>query len=119
MGAPVVHFEIGGRDSAKLGSFYSAMFDWKATQYGPSANMIDTGTPQGIMGHITQLGHEPFNYCLVYVQVDDIPAALAKAEFLGGKTKVSATDVPGMGQFAWFTDPEGNLVGLWKPVKPG
>ena len=26
------------------------------------------------------------------------------------------TDVPGMGRLAWLADPEGNIVGLWKPV---
>lgn len=114
MGAPVVHFEFGARDSAKLGGFYSKMFDWETTNYGPSANMINTGSTQGIMGHITQLGHEPFNYCLVYVQVDDIPAYIKKAESMGGKLKIPATEVPGMGHFAWIADPEGNTVGLWK-----
>ena len=29
MGQPVVHFEIAGKDAAKLQSFYSELFDWK------------------------------------------------------------------------------------------
>ena len=113
MGAPVVHFEFGARDAGKLGTFYRTMFDWNLTEYGP-ARMIDTGTKQGIMGHINQLGHEPHNYCVVYVQVEDLAASIAKAQSLGGTLKVPAMEVPGMGHFAWLADPEGNLFGLWK-----
>jgi predicted enzyme related to lactoylglutathione lyase len=115
MGNPVVHFEIGCRDNAKAQAFYGKLFDWKFEMYGPTA-MI-TGDPEGgITGHISSLGHEPHNYTAVYVQVDDLAAYLAKAEALGGKTMVGPTEVPGMGSFAWLTDPEGTIVGLWKPV---
>jgi predicted enzyme related to lactoylglutathione lyase len=57
----------------------------------------------------------------VYVQVDDVKAYLDKIGKLGGKTIVPPTDVPGMGQFAWFADVEGNVIGLWKaaPRNPG
>ena len=73
-----------------------------------------TGSETGIQGHISALGHEPHHYTTFYVQVDDIPAALAKAESLGGKTVVPAVTIP-QGSFAWFADPDGNTVGLWKP----
>ena len=68
------------------------------------------------MGHITSLGHEPLNYVTVYVAVEDLAASLEKAESLGGKTIIPPTEVPGMGQFAWFSDPDGNTIGLWKSV---
>lgn len=115
MGNPVVHFEFGARNSAKLAEFYSGMFDWDVQAFGPAA-MFDTGTKQGIMGHINQLGHEPHNYCIVYVQVDDIPRYVDKATGKGATLIVPATEVPGMGHFAWLKDPEGNLFGLWKPM---
>ena len=83
---------------------------------GP-ATMINTGSETGIQGHISQLGHEPFHYTIFYVQVDDIEASLKKAEELGGKTVVPKVDIP-MGSFAWFADPDGNTVGLWKPAAP-
>ena len=77
--------------------------------------MIDTRAGSGINGHINALGHEPHNYITIYVQVDDLSAYLKKAEALGGKTIVPPQEVPGMGRFAWFADPEGTAVGLWKP----
>jgi len=52
----------------------------------------------------------------VYVQVDNLQATLDKAAELGGKTLVPPTEIPGMGSFAWLTDIDGNVSGLWKPV---
>ncbi|GJQ28706.1 MAG: hypothetical protein HBSAPP03_05900 [Phycisphaerae bacterium] len=115
MGCPVVHFEIGGRDSAKLSAFYAKLFDWKVDAYGP-AQMINTGNPVGIQGHINALGHEPHTYSLIYVMVNDIPAYIKKAEAAGATMIVPETEVPGTGHFAWLKDPEGNLFGLWKAM---
>ena len=79
------------------------------------ASMILPDDDSGISGHISALGHEPHNYTLIYVQVDDLDAYIAKAEELGGSSIVPPTEVPGMGHFAWITDIEGTFVGLWKP----
>ncbi len=115
MGQPVVHFEIGCRNSPKTQEFYGKLFDWTITQQGPAA-MIDTGAGSGINGHITALGHEPHHYVTFYVQVENLQATLDRAAELGGKTLIPPTEVPGMGSFAWLTDLDGNVVGLWKPV---
>jgi len=113
MGQPVVHFEIGCRDRAKTAAFFSQLFNWKMQEAGP-ATMIDTAGNGGINGHITALGHEPHHYVTVYVQVDDVKAYLDKAQTLGGKTLVQPVQIP-TGTFAWFADPDGNTIGLWKP----
>jgi len=127
MGAPVVHFEIGCKDKAKIGKFYKDLFDWQMADYGGSAMMIDTapngptqpGKPpsMGINGHINSLGHEPHNYPTVYAAVDDPKATLDKAVKLGGKLLIPPTEVPGMGAFAWLKDPEGTVIGIWKPTQ--
>ena len=114
MGNPVVHFEIGGKDAARAAEFYRSLFGWSASAYGP-ALMIDTGSKEGVQGHITALGHEPHRYTMFYVQTDDIGASLKKAESLGGKVVVPETPIPGNGSFAWFSDLDGNTVGLFKP----
>jgi uncharacterized protein len=113
MGQPVVHFEIGCRDKAKTSTFFSQLFDWKMLDAGP-ATMISTASNEGIQGHISSLGHEPHNYVTVYVQVDDVQAYLDKVQKLGGKMLVPPVEIP-TGTFAWFADPEGNTIGLWKP----
>jgi uncharacterized protein len=108
---PVVHFEIGCRDSAKTQEFYRKLFDWKISDLGPAAMIAaESG---GVDGHITALGHEPRHYTIFYVAVDDVAAYLEKAGRLGAKTLVPPVDIP-TGTFAWMQDPEGNTVGLWK-----
>ena len=114
MAHPVVHFEIGCKDSAKTAAFYKSLFGWEIDKQGPAA-MIATGVEHGIQGHISALGHEPHNYVLVYALVDNLEEAVAKAESLGGATLVPPQEVPGMGRFAWIGDVEGTPFGLWEP----
>ncbi|HEV3200561.1 MAG TPA: VOC family protein [Bryobacteraceae bacterium] len=116
MGRPVVHFEIGCRDQARTGDFYSKLFGWQITTAGPASN-IQTGSSEGIPGHITSLGHEPEHYTTFYVDVEDVQAALDKAVDLGGKKLVGPIKIP-TGTFAWFSDPDGNMIGLLKPARP-
>jgi predicted enzyme related to lactoylglutathione lyase len=115
MAHPVVHFEIGCRDAAKTEEFYAKLFDWQITGSGP-ASMINTGVKGAIDGHITALGHEPYNYVTFYVEVDDVGTYLDKARDLGGKILVLPVEIP-TGTFAWFADIDGNIIGLWEPKK--
>jgi hypothetical protein len=115
MGRPVVHFEIGCRDRARTAEFFTKLFDWSTQEAGP-ATMIDTAAGSGINGHITALGHEPHNYVTVYVSVDDVQAYLDKAVGLGGKVLTPVISIP-QGEFAWFSDPDGNVIGLFKAAK--
>lgn len=110
MAHPVMHFEIGCKNSAKAQDFYAKLFGWKITPGGPAA-MIDTGS--GPTGHISALGHEPHRYTIFYVQVENVQKYLDQAQLLGGKMLVPPMDIP-TGTFAWMQDPEGNTVGLWK-----
>lgn len=111
MAHPVVHFEIGCKDLAKTTEFYTGLFGWAPTPI-PYASLLNTNTTEGIQGHITALGHEPHNYVTFYIQVDDINDTLAKIAGTGGKKLVGPVPLPNGTQFAWFNDPEGNLVGL-------
>ena len=113
MAHPVVHFEIGCKDKAATSAFYQNVFGW-VIDPGPMG-LIDTGSKEGIAGHIAALGHEPHQFTHFYIQTDDIQASLNQVEAAGGKTVVPPVPNP-TGTFAWFTDPEGNTVGLWKPT---
>jgi uncharacterized protein len=119
MGRPVVHFEVVGKDGAKLQGYYSELFGWEIDANNPMGygivqreqNLTDEGVgigggvgpgPEGYDGHVT-----------FYVQVPDVGAALAKAEELGGTRVMGPDEVPGAGTtLGQFTDPEGHLVGL-------
>ena len=47
MSNPVVHFEIGSRQSEKAKAFYASLFGWKIESQGP-AEIIDTASREGI-----------------------------------------------------------------------
>jgi hypothetical protein len=110
-GCPVVHFELGCKDLEKTTAFYTNLFGWGKTSV-PYASMLNTNSKEGIQGQITSLGHEPHQYVTFYVQVEDIDATLKKIEEAGGKKIVGPIPLPNKTQFAWFKDPEGNMVAL-------
>ncbi len=108
---PVVFFDIGCKDLQKTTSFSQALFGWSPTGI-PFANLISTGTADGIQGQITALGHEPHNYVMVYIQVDDIDAHLEQVTGGGGQKVLGPIALPDGKQFAWFKDPEG-ICWVW------
>jgi uncharacterized protein len=123
MPAPVVHFEIGCQNLEKTRKFYSDLLGWEYAPGMPNMAMIANLGPyaeaksDGIGGHLSALGHPPHQYVTIYALVSDIEATLAKAQKLGGSTLVPKQEVPGMGWFAWFKDPEGNCIGLWTAMQ--
>jgi len=114
MGKAVTHFEVHGKDGAALQKFYAELFDWHVDANNPmNYGMVDThGGDRGINGGITS--DEQGAFVTFYVEVDDLQAALDKAEQLGGTTVMPPMDVPGGPTLAQFRDPEGNLIGLAK-----
>ena len=50
---------------------------------------------------------------VVYLSSDDIEADLKNIEKFGGKRLSDKMVIPGMGELAQFTDPNGNRLGLW------
>lgn len=120
MGNPVVHWELMSNDPAKLSTFYANVFDWKI-QHMPEMNyrMVQPGGEGGIGGGIVKPEREgpwPGNM-LFYIAVDDLAAYREKIVAAGGKIQVEEEQVPGMGAFCLFTDPEGRMMGLWKAGK--
>jgi uncharacterized protein len=122
MGNPVVHWELMSKDPAKVADFYQKVFDWKITHH-PEMNyrIVETGAGgpmPGINGGIVKPDKEgpwPGNM-LFYVLVDDLAAFRKKIVAAGGKIYVEEQQVPGMGAFTLFTDPEGRMMGIWKAV---
>ena len=116
MANPVVHWEIGVKDAKKANEFYGKLFDWQIDSNSmPNYGVVPTNGQGGIGGGISAMGGgEMPAYVTFYVQVDDLQAYLDKAESLGGTTVIGPTPIPGVGAFAWFKDPDGNHIGLFK-----
>jgi uncharacterized protein len=123
MGQPVVHFEIIGKDPAKLRDYFGELFGWEFDLPSPVSEAVSdpasygfinrmttsdgTGIPGGVGGGAGYEAHAVF-----YVAVPDVEAALARAESLGGKRLMGPERAPSGLVVGHFTDPEGNLVGV-------
>jgi len=117
----IVHVEIPSTNAAVNAKFYGDAFGWKLEhapefdywqfrpEAGPGGGFPGTGEPSG-----AKIGE-----LLVYIGTDDIEASLAKIESLGGKTLMPKQEIPGTGWFAFFEDPSGNKVALYKSMNPG
>jgi hypothetical protein len=114
----VVHFEIGLRDVKNI-DFYRKVFGWPIPMDNEwNYGMVEPDGNGSIGGGIFHM-KEGAGYVTVYVAVDDVAASLAKANAQGGKTVDGPRDLPGIGTIAMFTDPEGNIIGLYKPMAHG
>ncbi len=115
MAAPVVHFEILGKDAKKLQDFYGKLFDWEIDARNPmNYGLIKAAGPGSIGGGVGAAAKGSPGHVTLYVQVPDLAACLKKAEGLGGKTLVPPTEIPNAATFALFQDPEGNVIGIVK-----
>ena len=117
MGNPVVHWELMSKDPEKVSEFYKRVFDWKI-QHMPEMNyrMVETGGQGGITGGILKPEREepwPGNMTM-YIAVDDLASYRKRIVAAGGKIHVEEQEVPGMGAFSLFTDPEGRMMGIWR-----
>jgi len=123
MGQPVVHFEIIGKDPARLRSYFGELFGWEFDTSSPVAEAVSepanygfvnpgttsdgAGIPGGVGG-----GADYPSHVLFYIGVPDVEEALAKAESLGGKRQMGPERAPTGLVVGHFTDPEGNLIGV-------
>ncbi len=122
MGQPVVHFEIMGKDGEALRSYYSELFGWKIDANNPmNYGMISAEGNQdsegvGIGGGVGQLPEGMDPHLTFYIAVDDVEEALKKAESLGGTRIHGPSQIEDMLILGHFSDPEGNMVGVMKPL---
>jgi predicted enzyme related to lactoylglutathione lyase len=120
MGRPVVHFELMSKDPAKVAGFYEKIFGWKVT-HRPELNyrIFETQAGAGINGGVVKPDKpEPWpGNMVLYIEVDDLASYRERVVAAGGKIHVEAQEVPGMGRFSLFTDPEGRMMGLWQTAR--
>lgn len=123
MSGQVVHFEIPADDFDRAAEFYRSAFGWEISPV-PDIDYAMLGTtPSDQTGAPTSAGaingglmmRDPDRKSpIVTIDVPDIEQALEKITGLGGRMVMPKQEVLGMGYSAYFTDSEGNLMGLWQ-----
>ena len=118
MGQPVMHFELWSKTPKKTSDFYAKVFDWRIEPTPANYHMVDTQSDMGIGGGImTPPRPEPWpGNMSFYIAVEDLAAYRKRVEAAGGKVLVEDQEVPTRGRFSLFSDPDGRVVGLWKPM---
>ena len=116
MTGQVSFIEFGGRDAMTARTFYGKLFGW-SFEPGPGGEgyAIDgAGVPAGVHGG--DEGAPPY----VFFRVDDLEAAVATVERLGGTVEVmpggdDEATVATFGEFRLCRDDQGSPFGLHRP----
>ncbi|TCO44599.1 hypothetical protein EV646_110314 [Kribbella antiqua] len=125
MAGRVVHFEIPYDDGERARRFYAEAFGWQLQEMpelkyttvstGPVNEQGFPAEPGFINGGMfDRAGGGEINRPVLTIDVDDIDATWKSIEQLGGNTVGEKIPVGDMGFAAYFTDSEGNLIGLWQ-----
>ena len=124
----VCHFEIPFSDKSRATAFYQEVFGWHIsdvpgdTPYTfavttPADKQGNPATPGGINGGMfpREDGGGATSPVLV-IEVPSCEQRVREVEAAGGKVLVNPTEIPNMGIYAQFKDPEGSVLGLWQPL---
>lgn len=109
----ICHFEISVTDSRKAAAFYEKLFGWKM-DFGMGDDYVLFQPEEGVGGALSKTSdHTPAGSIMFYVAVNDIENYLKKAVSLGGKQVRAKAEIPNVGWFGLFADPDGNIIGLF------
>ena len=111
MAHPVVHAEIRSTDPDATRAFFAGLFGWSYSDGAyPGYTFVDTGVEGALPTAISPLQGDD-DAVIWFVGVQDVRAALAKAEELGGSVVQPAQEVPGV-TFGVLADPQGHKIGV-------
>jgi predicted enzyme related to lactoylglutathione lyase len=105
----VDYVEFSATDIEKTKQFYSAVFGWKFTDYGPEYTAFSDGRLSGGFQKVTTVAVPG---TLVVIFVDDLEAAKSRVKAAGGNITKDTFTFPGGARFH-FKDPSGNEVAVW------
>jgi predicted enzyme related to lactoylglutathione lyase len=123
MARPVVHFEVVGSNPEQLRRYYGDLFGWTFDTPSPVAKEVSDPDSYGFVELITAEdgsgirggiggGENYDSHAVFYVGVEDVEAALRRAETLGGTRVMGPARSPNGLVVGHFRDPEGTLIGV-------
>jgi predicted enzyme related to lactoylglutathione lyase len=109
----ICYIEMPAKDVKQSANFYQQAFGWNIRQRGDGATAFDDTI--GEVSGAWVLNRKPMTEVglLFYIMVDDIEATVKKVVANGGKiVQAVGGDAPEI--TARFSDPAGNIVGLYQ-----
>ena len=103
------YIEFPATDISRTKDFYSTVFGWKFTDYGPDYTSFEDGRLSGgftIEGRVVRGG------VLVVLYASDLKGIENSVRAAGGAIVREIFDFPGGRRFH-FTDPNGNELAVW------
>jgi predicted enzyme related to lactoylglutathione lyase len=118
--------ELMSTDPAAAGAFYEKVFGWTQRPVDMGGGMTYTlldrpgvktpkGDPQSAGGMMKSPPNLPVSFWLAYVGVDDCDASCERATRLGATVTVPPTDIPNVGRFACWMDPQQAAIAVLQP----
>ena len=111
----VIHFEINADNLKRAVAFYSDVFGWKIEKWeGPTEYwLISTGEKDepGIDGALVKRRYPELS-TVNTISVPSIDDFMVKIANRGGRIVTEKTTIPGIGQFCYCQDTEGNTFGI-------
>ncbi len=105
----VDYIEFPATDIEATKAFYTGVFGWEFTDYGPSYTSFVDGRMNG--GFDTSTAVQP-NGVLIVMYASDLEATEASVRKHGGKITKEIFTFPGGRRFQ-FADPNGNELAVW------
>lgn len=116
-------YDLMTTDPAAAQSFYTKLVHWGTMAWEgmdqPYTMWTNGETP---LGGIRELPEEAqkggaHSHWLSYVLVPQVDETLKKVAKLGGKVMVPGMDIPTVGRFGVFADPQGALIAVFTPIE--
>ncbi len=109
----IVHVELSAKDRKALSKFYQDVFGWEV-EHVDEMDYSTFKAGDGVGGGFNPVSKEnPAGTVTVYINTDNVTNSLKAVERAGGTILVPESDIPGMGKFGLFRDPQGNMIGLY------
>lgn len=117
----VIHFEFFSDDAAREAEFYRSVFGWDVQSWEamPEYRLVGTGpdTEAGINGAISTPGTAGDQAVVLTVAVDDLDAAIARAQAAGAEPVGEKGEIEGIGLHTYMRDPAGTVFGMLQPAE--
>ena len=118
MSSRVIHFEIPASKPEPVIKFFQETFGWKIEKFGDQPYWLCTTGKEGEMGingAIMPRENER-HHVQNTIGVANIEASRKTIEANGGTLVSEIMDIPNIGKFCYFKDPDGNIHGIIQPV---